>query len=607
LWAQIYPGTDLTHAQFNYGNFTGALFDHAVIDGVSFANATGLTPDQLYSTTTYATGKFSDMDFRSVDLLDMNFGGMDLSRTRFDSARFAAANLSDASIAGANFAGSNLTKEQLYSTQSYKLGDLQGITLTQVAGWSFANQDLRGADLSGYPLTGTDFTGADIRNVNLGYYTQLSVAQLQSTKSYQQRDLSGVRLFLNDLTGNDFSNLNLSNADFSNSTTTNLDFTNSIIKGANFSGTSFSAAQLYSTKSYADRDISGVALPANITRWNFVGQKITGANFSDTGLTADQLHSTASYQLRDLSGVNLSYLDLTTSNFAGFNLRGATLSQSTLTDIDFSASDIEGATFTNITAQQLYSTASYQKKNLRGVNFYESLYNWDLSGQDLTSANFGQAILSGTCLRGAILINANLSPPSFGSAYDVDFSGADMRGSYFYLGNSPITTNTILSDGTITGLDLTNHRTLTIRDDDGGLSPLRTVPRDPISILVKNKMLMDSSGTLRLIFDSDDWGSLIFFDPSISVALGGTLELAFAPDTDVSTQFGRKIQIFDWTGVTPLGQFEIVSPYTWDLSNLYTTGSIMLIPEPSTTIALLIAFCLVPCAAKYAPAARRKG
>jgi hypothetical protein len=92
---------------------------------------------------------------------------------------------------------------------------------------------------------------------------------------------------------------------------------------------------------------------------------------------------------------------------------------------------------------------------------------------------------------------------------------------------------------------------------------------------------MDATGTLRLVFDADAWDSTISFAPGIPVALGGTLELTFAPGVDVATQGGRTIDLFDWTGVTPTGTFTVSSPYTWNLSNLYTTGEVTLAAAPS--------------------------
>jgi hypothetical protein len=54
------------------------------------------------------------------------------------------------------------------------------------------------------------------------------------------------------------------------------------------------------------------------------------------------------------------------------------------------------------------------------------------------------------------------------------------------------------------------------------------------------------------------------------------LDLTFAADVDVASQIGRTFDLFDWTGVTPTGTFNVTSPYTWSLSNLYTTGEVTL-------------------------------
>ena len=87
---------------------------------------------------------------------------------------------------------------------------------------------------------------------------------------------------------------------------------------------------------------------------------------------------------------------------------------------------------------------------------------------------------------------------------------------------------------------------------------------------------MDATGTLRLVFDADPWDSTISFAPGIPVARGGTLELTFAAGVNLASQLGRTIDLFDWTGVTPTGTFNVSSPYTWDLSKLYTTGEVTL-------------------------------
>jgi hypothetical protein len=97
---------------------------------------------------------------------------------------------------------------------------------------------------------------------------------------------------------------------------------------------------------------------------------------------------------------------------------------------------------------------------------------------------------------------------------------------------------------------------------------------------------MEHGSVLRLLFEADPWDSLISFESGIAVQIGGSLELTFANGVDLATQAGRTLRIFDWTGVSRIGQFEIRSPYVWDVTNLYTTGQVTLIsvPEPSTLV-----------------------
>jgi hypothetical protein len=89
-----------------------------------------------------------------------------------------------------------------------------------------------------------------------------------------------------------------------------------------------------------------------------------------------------------------------------------------------------------------------------------------------------------------------------------------------------------------------------------------------------------------MVFEADAWDSTVSFAPDILVSLGGTLELTFADGVDLADQIGRTIDLFDWSGVSPIGSFVISTPYLWNLSSLYTTGEITLIaiPEPATFV-----------------------
>jgi hypothetical protein len=154
--------------------------------------------------------------------------------------------------------------------------------------------------------------------------------------------------------------------------------------------------------------------------------------------------------------------------------------------------------------------------------------------------------------------------------------------------------NTIHPSGMILGLGLDGSDELIIRDDDGVFNPASTTGpnrRQPIPVTVNDYFSMSDAGVLRLDFESDPWDSVISFQAGIPVALGGTLKLQFTDDTNVHTQVGRTLRIFNWAGVSPSGTLRVESPYVWDLSRLYTSGEVTLqaIPEPTTAMLLLLA------------------
>jgi uncharacterized protein YjbI with pentapeptide repeats len=201
------------------------------------------------------------------------------------------------------------------------------------------------------------------------------------------------------------------------------------------------------------------------------------------------------------------------------------------------------------TKEQLYSTASYQATDLSGIRFLESdLSGWDFSGQKLAGAELS-------------------------SITGADFTAADLRG---ILGDATpaASRNAILPHGIVAGLELAAGETLVVRDDDGVPDPPPQpwlTPRPPIEVLIVDRLTMSEGSALQLEFDADHWDSLISVGFR-TVELGGALELRFANDVDVSTQVGRTLRIFDWTGVSPSGEFDVSSSYLWDLSELYSTG-----------------------------------
>jgi hypothetical protein len=292
--------------------------------------------------------------------------------------------------------------------------------------------------------------------------------------------------------------------------------------------------------------------------------------------------------------------DLSGGNFAGQNFTNAALYAATLTGADFTGAQVQGANFdtygggTGLTPAQLYSTASYQAHDLTGIGLARN----DLSGGNFAGQNLMNASLGSATLTGADLSHANLTNAYFGGATltGADFTGADARGgslSSFGL-SMAITTNLIRPIGIMPGLDLGGGQQFLVRDYDG--NPAKFPAGPPIPIRVNGHFLMGPGGVLQLAFEADAWDSLISFAPAIDVSLGGTLELLFAPDVNLASQVGRTIDLFDWTGVAPTGAFAVHSPYSWDLSKLYTTGEVTLtaVPEPTTgTMVVVLLLCCV--------------
>ncbi|MBA4107866.1 MAG: hypothetical protein C0485_19205 [Pirellula sp.] len=626
---------DLSDAALNAATLTGANLSGAFVRGANFDQfdqygysyafgyGTGLTLAQLTSTASYAAHDLRGVSLGLNNLTGANFSGFDLAEARFAGANlsnvnFSNANLTDAVISG-TLTGMNLSsavvrgaglwgisKAQLYSTSSYQTGDLTGLYFySDDPGWNFAgknlsdatitsdmnnsnfaganltnaymervsfqnanlsNADLKGADLSYGKLTGANFAGANVRGAKLSREftypgSGISISQLASTASYQAHDLTGIRLRGNVLTNANLANHNLTDADFVGASLTGANLTGAEVRGAQFhlhsSGQAggLTAAQLQSTASYLAHDLSGIGLGGNnLAGANLVGQNLTNADFESAPYGAN------------LNGADLSLANLTQARFGNSTLTGATLVGATLANLDLHLTE--------------FGNANLSKANLAGSHFggyvivinggeeggggYYNFPGTNLTGANLSGANLANADFSGTLdFLGAPSPGANLT--------NVNLNGADARGARFFATTltGASTTNFIQPHGHIAGLDLTAEKTLVVRNYERFLG-------DDVPIVVHQQLAMQTSGALRLVFDADDWGSTISFAPGIQVALGGTLDLAFAAGVDPADQLGRSFDLFDWTGVAPTGAFSVSSPYLWDLTKLYTTGEVTL-------------------------------
>lgn len=548
---------DLTNAICLNANFTGAILTDAEVRGANFTGSGLITLAQLYSTASYKAHDLTGISLGYRNLTNANLVGQNLTSARFHGATMNGANLNGAVVHGTDFSrvydqqsstlSGGITPSQLYLTASYLAHDLRGMILqaNDFANIDLANQylggasfrgisfgdegggytigtNLSGANLSGAGLAGADFYGASLHGANL------------SQAKLMYANFSGDYLYdaYSDLTNANLSGADARGANFLYATLTGANFTNADVRGADFHSSDVSAAQIYSSTSYKTHDLTGIGLAfARLAGMNLASQNLTNADFQYATL-ANSLFSQANLtnaRFRDanLTNVNFSYANLSNANFTSdhssysdfTNLTDANLSHANLTNADFSGSR------TYYTEDGVFTVPD------------ANLTNANLSGADARGANFQDATLAGA--NTARLIQAN---------------------------------------GRIAGLSLTAGNSLAVRDYDG--NPAASPPTGPLPIVVDGHLAMSASGKLELVFDADPWDSTISFAPGISVTLGGALELAFAPDVDLASQLGRTIDLFDWTGVTPMGAFSVSSPFTWNLSQLYTTGEVTLTAAP---------------------------
>ena len=115
----------------------------------------------------------------------------------------------------------------------------------------------------------------------LSYYGNgITLDQLYSTASYQNKDLSGIGLYANDLTGGNFAGQNLSGANFSYANLTDAVFNEAEVEGASFAGQDFRFSQLASTASYRAHNLTGIHLQGDLRGWSFAEQNLANADFN---------------------------------------------------------------------------------------------------------------------------------------------------------------------------------------------------------------------------------------------------------------------------------------------------------------------------------------
>ena len=490
-----------------------------------------------------------------LDLTQAYLISANLTNARLISTTLTNANLTGATVAGADFGCTNLTSSQLYSTASYQNLDLQGIGMdcNNLTGWDFSGQNLTSGTFILATLTNANLMGANLSSAWL-------LSATLTSASLTGANLTNAQLSSATLTSASLTGANLTNAQLSSATLNN----------ANLTGATLSRAELG----------SATLISANLTNANLSNVQLYSTTLTNANLTG-----------ANLTNACLDSATLTNANLTGANLIIAELYYTTFTNATVAGADFGGST---LTSAQLYSTASYQNQSLQGIGLEgNNLTGWNFAGQNMTNANLNSATLTNASLTRANLSNASLYYSTLTNANltnatltNANFTGADLRGTQgFVLDPTATTTDTIFPDGTIQGLILNSYNPALIVQNYSGSSSI------PIHIL--QGMSMTPEAFLELEFDGNPWGSTISFASGIPVTLDGYLELDLATGVAPASLVGDSFQVFNWTGVSPTGRFAQISNNlpagcSWDTSQLYTTGEVTLVPEPST-VALLTA------------------
>lgn len=394
-----FTDTNLTNANFTKATLTGADLSGAEIRGAKFANATGFTSEMLCSTASYANKDLSGVYVSYVTIDGVNFDGVNLSDVSFsfctitnvDFTKTATPDfnltLQSSTLSNVNFTGLNLEKVELYGV-TYG----EGVNYTDVI----------------LP-SGSAFLGEIPTEVLMQTWTYKSGTlnlALTNNKRIDGLDLEGFRVNCN-FSNSSLKNINFKDADLRGSVITRADvsgadFTDAIINDVWMDNSNFTSQQLESTKSYKQKDLSGVTM-----------------RYLDN----------ISFEGKDLSG-----FDFSGARFDRVNFRNAILEDAIINDVYFYA----GSADKDITLAQVMQTKSYKDKDLSGATFnYTVFENADFSGFNMQRTMFGSSASN-------LFKNVNFTNADLRGAGGIERGGWD----------TAIFKNTILKDGSITALEM---------------------------------------------------------------------------------------------------------------------------------------------------------
>ena len=408
---------------------------------------------------------FTNVEIRDADFSEVNFKESDFRQCVFVRCNFSKAWLFDVKtddytrFIDCNFEGAGLRGKVVKGIPQEQI---EQIKASRPRGDDRENFD----DYSGdyFPEATEaprDFTGAVIT----GAFENLTGKEIACSLSAKRKDYSNFCIYANnaktrlnqeseylDFKDYDFSNAMIYNCGFSGVDFTGASFENAVLNTVSFSHCVISLEQIKSTWNYRNRRLEVVSLPEEIQAQLDREEFYDSESFKEKRILANEYNEAKFTFLKQVRGSALwdnpknSSLDNPESSvhkekcfyypcIDGWNLSGMDLSDSLIVAVsaqgtDFTDAEIEGACFQGrgryipfidymygypdgmIVKEQLESTASYKRKQLRGVKF-DSIFNLsgvDFSNFDLTNSIFlcdlngvdlTDAVITGCALRGA--------------------------------------------------------------------------------------------------------------------------------------------------------------------------------------------------------------
>ena len=412
----------------------------------------------------------SRQSFTNVEIRDANFSEVNFNESDFRQCVFVRCNFSKAWLADVktddytkffdcNFEGALLLGKVVKGIPSEQI---EQIKAQRPSGDARENRDDYSGDyFSDAAEAPRDFTGAVIT----GAFENLTGKEIACSLSAKRKDYSNFCVYANnaktrlnqeteylDFKDYDFSNAMIYNCGFSGVDFTGASFENAVLNTVSFSHCVISLEQIKSTWNYRNSRLEVVSLPEEIQAQLDREEFYDSESFKEKRILANEYNEAKFTFLKQVRGSALwdnpkdSSLDNPESSvhkekcfyypcIDGWNLSGMDLSDSLIVAVsaqgtDFTDAEIEGAYFQGrgqyirfidymygypdgmIVKEQLESTASYKRKQLRGVKF-DSIFNLsgvDFSNFDLTNSIFlcdlngvdlTDAVITGCALRGA--------------------------------------------------------------------------------------------------------------------------------------------------------------------------------------------------------------